>query len=250
MLAFYGFKLHIDGGHEIVVKGENFGRASSNWVTPFNHNHLRITRILRCLRVLGLEQHAAAFFVALEKVCKENVGTMGPISERSLDFWTKAATRPLYMAPEDVDERWAQDCRGFLWEFEEYRRLRGGDQREGYESVTIPPEVVVMTANNEGHHALTNDHEDSGEESDKNDGTGAVAEKAKSPSENDSDAPAFSTRSKKRSRTDSDSPPRTTPRQESANVRESLPYHAQRFFFTKPKRARPESTGRANWKSK
>lgn len=200
MLTFYGFKLLADGATEIIVEGENFGRASRNWVTRFNHNHLRITRIIRCLRVLGLEQHAAAFFAVLGKVGKGDGWRVGSIGERSRDFWTRAATRPLYMAPDDADEDEAGCYRGFLWDFEEYRRLRGGEQRDGYESGFIAQEVLVA-GNEDGPSALADGHEDSSDGSDKSDGTVGKAKEAKSSSENDSDAPAFSTRSKKRKRT-------------------------------------------------
>lgn len=204
MLTFYGLKLQEDGANVTVVEGENFRGASRKWVKLFNHNHLRITRIIRCLRVLGLEQHAAAFFVMLEKVCKGNGQRMRPISERSREFWTKAATLPLYMVPYDRLEDDEGSRRGFLWDFEEYRRLRGGEQRNGYESGVIAPEVVIRTENQDIRPALTKDREDSSEGSDKTDGAIAEVNGAKSSSEYESDAPAFSTRSKKRKRAASD----------------------------------------------
>lgn len=214
MLTFYGFKLHVDGANEIVVKGENFGRASRNWVTRFNHNHLRITRIIRSLRVLGLEQQAAAFFVALEKVCEGNGRTIGSIGQRSLEFWTRAATWPLYMAPDDDDEDKRSSCEGFLWDFEEYRRQRGGAQRDGYENGVITHDVGVRAGNKDGPSTLANDHEESGGGSDETESAATKANGAKSSSGNDSDAPRFSTRSKKRRHTTSDSPPRTRARPE------------------------------------
>lgn len=183
MLTFYGFKLHVDGVYECVVKGENFDLASNNWVKQYSHNHLRITRIIRCLRVLGLEKQAAAFFLVLEKLCQGSgrARRFSPISEKSRDFWTKAATRPLYMPLYDDDEVDAKSYEGFLWDFEKSRRVRGGE-------------------NEDGPSASTNGREDSSEGSDKTDGAVAKAKKAKSSPECDSDAPAFSTRSRKRKR--------------------------------------------------
>src|SRR3954447_97552 len=61
MLAFYGFAL--DG--DAVVEGLRFATASRNWLHAGNHNHLRLTRMLRSLRVLGLERKAAALWGAL-----------------------------------------------------------------------------------------------------------------------------------------------------------------------------------------
>jgi hypothetical protein len=52
MLAFYGFALEGDA----VVEGPRFVAASRNWLHAGNHNHLRLTRMLRSLRVLGLER--------------------------------------------------------------------------------------------------------------------------------------------------------------------------------------------------
>jgi hypothetical protein len=43
-------------------------RARASWAASFDHNHLRITRILKSLRIFGLHAHAQAFFDAL--VCK------------------------------------------------------------------------------------------------------------------------------------------------------------------------------------
>jgi hypothetical protein len=54
MLAFYGFALEADA----VVEGPRFAAASRNWLQGGNHNHLRLTRMLRSLRVLGLERDA------------------------------------------------------------------------------------------------------------------------------------------------------------------------------------------------
>lgn len=98
MLHFYGFKFEIDGS---IVPGANYQSASRNWVKHFNHNHLRITRIIRSLRVLGLEAEAGEFLKALEFL----YGSTGKISEKSMMFWTRAAKRPLFLAPEDDQDK-------------------------------------------------------------------------------------------------------------------------------------------------
>ena len=116
------------GGREayvlVVVKGLNFEKASRKWVTHFDHNHLRITRIIRCLRILGLEKEAEAFFQALGIMFEEGGGK---ISKRSFMFWTRAARRPLWLAPEDEDDGGVR--RGFLWDFEEGKMLKRDDVR-------------------------------------------------------------------------------------------------------------------------
>ena len=112
MLHFYGFKFETNGS---IVTGANYQVAFQNWVKRFNHNHLRITRIIRSLRVLGLEGEAAEFFKALEGVCERS----GKISEKSLMFWTRAAKRPLFLAPDDEEDR--GKGADFLYEFERER---------------------------------------------------------------------------------------------------------------------------------
>lgn len=120
MLRFYGFQLaseRVDGSDSQtlqVVEGLNYPKASRNWVRRFNHNHLRITRILRSLRVLGLENEAWGFFKALKRVYEG-----GKIGQKSMMFWTRAIERPLYLAPEDEDDEGG--CQ-FLYEFESGKR--------------------------------------------------------------------------------------------------------------------------------
>ena len=113
ILSFYGFELQERHGQLKISPAANFLPVSKNWVMKFNHNHLRITRIIRSLRVLGLEREAEAFFAALEQVYQAANGKIGP---RSLMFWTRAAKRPLYLAPEQSEDE--GDGADFLYEFE------------------------------------------------------------------------------------------------------------------------------------
>ena len=116
MLHFYGFELSrgsTGSGAEQdleISKGTDYHEASKNWNRKFTHNHLRITRILRSLRVLGLEKEARKFFTALKHVYED-----GKISQKSMMFWTRAVERPLYLAPEDDDDE--EGCE-FLYDFE------------------------------------------------------------------------------------------------------------------------------------
>ncbi|MCJ1408786.1 hypothetical protein MMC19_002862 [Ptychographa xylographoides] len=100
MLTFYGFELRENGNESEVIQGPNFPKVARNWVTRFDHNHLRITRIIRSLRILGLESEAHAFYSALSRVYQEYPGH---ISQKSMMFWTRADARPLYLAPEDAN---------------------------------------------------------------------------------------------------------------------------------------------------
>ena len=128
MLEFYGFTLEKYNGKVEVCESPNFPEASQNWVAKYDHNHLRMTRIIRSLRVLGLEPEAQAFFAALKKVYEENPRQ---ISEKSLKFWTRAADRPLYLAPEDdADEGEGQD---YLYEVEGVSSSSSGEEEESEE---------------------------------------------------------------------------------------------------------------------
>ena len=43
-----------------MIRAPNLAAKAIGWLSPGNHNHLLITRILRCLTVLGLEAEAKA----------------------------------------------------------------------------------------------------------------------------------------------------------------------------------------------
>lgn len=63
-LAFLGLALAEDGA---IVEGANFSaRIAEVWAAP-NHNWLRITRILRSLRILGLKAESEELYSRLEE---------------------------------------------------------------------------------------------------------------------------------------------------------------------------------------
>lgn len=72
-----------------------------NWVVKSDHNHLRISRIIRSLRVLGLEQNARAFYKALQDVDQDYPGKIGA---RSKMYWQRATVRRLALEPSEDDE--------------------------------------------------------------------------------------------------------------------------------------------------
>jgi Opioid growth factor receptor (OGFr) conserved region len=92
MLIFYGFALEGDG----VVEGPRFAAASRNWLHAGNHNHLRLTRMLRSLRVLALEREAAALWEALRALYeREAAAGRRTITPETFAFWRQAATASL-----------------------------------------------------------------------------------------------------------------------------------------------------------
>lgn len=84
MLRFYGF----DFDAESVHAATNFPSRSSNWLIPGNHNHLRLTRMLRSLRLLGLTSESSALFQALSRIYRQHPHC---ITQRTYQFWTNAA---------------------------------------------------------------------------------------------------------------------------------------------------------------
>jgi hypothetical protein len=80
MLRFYG--LRRDGPE--VLEADDFAERAANWLTPYNHNFLRITRILLCLRELGLAEWAEAFFRRLEAIYRRRPDVIGA---RTFGFW-------------------------------------------------------------------------------------------------------------------------------------------------------------------
>src|SRR5688572_27198177 len=87
MLEFYSLELVEDGDTVTVKQGDFFDEYSRIWLTPGNHNFLRISRILRSLSLLGLQQYAVAFLECLEGIYAEEQKTIG---ETTMSYWRRA----------------------------------------------------------------------------------------------------------------------------------------------------------------
>lgn len=84
-LTFLGLSLTANGQ---VVEGANLtARARDVWSYP-NHNWLRITRVLRCLRLLGLEAEALALYGRLKAFFDQR---RFPIPADTFQYRTEAA---------------------------------------------------------------------------------------------------------------------------------------------------------------
>jgi hypothetical protein len=83
MLGFYGFERN----HLSIMRSDLWEERSSNWLRFGNHNHLRLTRILRSLSILGLKDYALALFEALNAVFAENPKV---ISGTTMGYWQHA----------------------------------------------------------------------------------------------------------------------------------------------------------------
>jgi len=66
---------------------DRFYRATHDWLMPNDHNHLRITRIIRSLRLLCGDDPADAFKAA---ILWRVEATRAPVSARSRGYWATA----------------------------------------------------------------------------------------------------------------------------------------------------------------
>jgi hypothetical protein len=64
----------------------DFASKQAVFTSP-NHNWLRITRVLRALRLLGLEDEARSFFHSLNRLIESG---QAKITSTTYDFWKKA----------------------------------------------------------------------------------------------------------------------------------------------------------------
>jgi hypothetical protein len=86
MLRFYGLRSR-DG--RIDIDEHAFTSRARVWLTPGNHNHLRLTRMMDCLSTLGLRAEA----LALQRCLIEDVCAgpgKGRVAPRTIEFWSRA----------------------------------------------------------------------------------------------------------------------------------------------------------------
>src|SRR5205807_2173322 len=90
LMKFYGFEV-LSIKPIKVNRAPNFAAKAKGWLSPHNHNHLRITRILRCLTVLGLETEAKAFFECLAEIYEDEQDKPLPaITDETMLYWREA----------------------------------------------------------------------------------------------------------------------------------------------------------------
>ena len=88
ILDFYGLELREEQNLKIE-EATAFSYRAREWVTDGNHNFLRISRILRCLEVVGLGEHASAFLTYLEDLYERRAEVIGV---RTLNYWRLRAS--------------------------------------------------------------------------------------------------------------------------------------------------------------
>jgi Opioid growth factor receptor (OGFr) conserved region len=93
MLAFFGFQPRFHP-QLVIEPGADFTNQSKPWLSAGNHNHLRISRILKSARLVGLEKESGALFNCLAEIYQtERVKPDPAITPETFAFWRAAAGR-------------------------------------------------------------------------------------------------------------------------------------------------------------
>ena len=104
MNDFYGLKVVQQGRSEKIVRNKDtFEDKAANWLTPGNHNFLRMTRIITSLKTLGLEEESAQFFNALDEIYKDPKYKQ-VIGARTYKFWRAAAESKMPVQTPDPEK--------------------------------------------------------------------------------------------------------------------------------------------------
>jgi hypothetical protein len=86
LLRFYG--LQYDRSTEpSMSRSPDYAHRRPEWIQRFDHNYLRITRILKCLMTLGLAEEARSFYRCLQEIYLEEGDRIGG---ETFQYWTDA----------------------------------------------------------------------------------------------------------------------------------------------------------------
>jgi len=88
MLRFYGLKIYETEAALTVAPSKKFRKRAADWLTRENHNFLRITRILRCMQLLGFKKHSLAFLRCLRDLYATNGADN--VGSETMDYWEGA----------------------------------------------------------------------------------------------------------------------------------------------------------------
>lgn len=94
MLGFYGLKLIGAGPTARITKAAFYERQARNWLTPDNHNFMRLTRIMRSMVLFSEHVLARALLFCLQEIAGHSPEIVSANAQR---HWRQAV-------PEFLDE--------------------------------------------------------------------------------------------------------------------------------------------------
>ncbi|KAI1098033.1 hypothetical protein F4804DRAFT_350901 [Jackrogersella minutella] len=102
MLYFYGFVIEWTREWEPVIREKEAERgAFHRWLKETDHNHRRISRIIRSLRIFGFLREAK---IVYWQFIRTDMSWHGGVSEKSKAAWKIAAEGPLHEVPGTKEE--------------------------------------------------------------------------------------------------------------------------------------------------
>lgn len=69
-----------------LMRMQNFYRDNDFWLQPDDHNHLRITRIIKSIKLLNSKDNANEFY----KFILDRVSNYKPVTDESFAYWKQA----------------------------------------------------------------------------------------------------------------------------------------------------------------
>ena len=95
MFNFYGLKIGEGKSKGKIVRADNFEERAKEWLTPHNHNFLRLSRIIRSMKLLGSDPEQPSGLTILAKklynclcdIYEENKEIIGPVTKQ---YWDEA----------------------------------------------------------------------------------------------------------------------------------------------------------------
>jgi len=87
MLDFYGLNVF---DNKVRTSFENWHHKYPMWLTSRNHNFLRLSRMIRSMKLLGLKNDAQMLYDFLCILYENNENIIGPVTKQ---FWDEAITK-------------------------------------------------------------------------------------------------------------------------------------------------------------
>jgi len=89
MLAFYGFAFPAGVGSGRITRSGSWARRAPVWLYPGSHNYLRLTRIIKSVKLLGLPDLGRSLYDVLIQLSREM--DSDAIGDTTLEYWRRAA---------------------------------------------------------------------------------------------------------------------------------------------------------------